>query len=252
VRAGTLLRAWFIDAATKMNPNLEHGQAVRGHCGGRPTGIIETYALIRVVYAARMLVASQTWSKSDHDALVAWFAAYLSWLRTSPFGREERALWQNHGTWCDAQIACFAIYTGQEAIACEAVAHGRERIARQIAPDGRQLPELDRARSFFYSIFGLQGMFALASMGEELGMDLWHFETPDGRSLRQSLSFLAPYADHKKVWPFPDLSPTPTLLISVLEQGASVYGEEFAEALRKLPANVAAESYGRLMFNCVP
>ena len=36
------LRAWFVDAATRMNPNLEYAQAIQGRFTGRGTGIIDT------------------------------------------------------------------------------------------------------------------------------------------------------------------------------------------------------------------
>src|SRR5947208_3481154 len=36
------LRAWFIDARTRMNPNLQYAQAIKGRVPGRGTGIIHT------------------------------------------------------------------------------------------------------------------------------------------------------------------------------------------------------------------
>src|SRR5690242_16879704 len=39
--ASEVLSVWFVDPATRMNPNLEFGQAVRGKMPGRSTGIID-------------------------------------------------------------------------------------------------------------------------------------------------------------------------------------------------------------------
>src|SRR6059058_1611325 len=36
------LRAWFIDDGTRMNPNLQYAQAIKGRFTGRGTGIIDT------------------------------------------------------------------------------------------------------------------------------------------------------------------------------------------------------------------
>src|SRR5512133_1165808 len=40
-KAAELLRAWFIDRRTRMNPHLQYAQAVKGHNDGRGTGLIE-------------------------------------------------------------------------------------------------------------------------------------------------------------------------------------------------------------------
>ncbi len=48
-RAAEILRLWFVDAKTKMNPNLEYAQAIPGLNTGRGIGIIETRNLPRVV-----------------------------------------------------------------------------------------------------------------------------------------------------------------------------------------------------------
>ena len=45
-QAARNLRVWFIDPETRMNPNLEHGQAIRGVNEGRGTGLIDTVSLI--------------------------------------------------------------------------------------------------------------------------------------------------------------------------------------------------------------
>ena len=53
--AGTHLDAWFIDPATRMNPSLNYGQAIKGKVEGRSIGIIDTIHLVEVARGAQIL-----------------------------------------------------------------------------------------------------------------------------------------------------------------------------------------------------
>jgi hypothetical protein len=248
-RAAMLLRAWFLAPATRMNPNLNFGQGIPGRVEGRSAGIIDTSALPRVVDAIGLLNTSRAWKPADQQGMQAWFAAYLDWLRTSKHGKAEGRAHNNHGAWYDAQVACFALFVGQDRLAREVIETSRERrIAKQIEPDGRQPAELARTKPFGYSVFNLQALFTLAALGDRVGVDLWHFETPDGRGLRRALDFLAPYADPEKPWPYKDLKFNRTALIPVLQQAAAAYGPAYRQALSKLPEKEVRQSLGQLLY----
>ena len=103
------LRAWFIDDATKMNPNLQYAQAIKGRFTGRGTGIIDTLHLVEVARATWQLDLAP----ADLDGVKKWFAAYTEWMTTHPYGIAERDAKNNHGTcWC-TQVAAFAQLTGE-------------------------------------------------------------------------------------------------------------------------------------------
>src|SRR3954468_7394630 len=89
--AATLLRTWFLDPATRMNPNLNFGQAIPGVTPGRGIGIIDTVGLIGVVDSIGLLQSSKSWTDADQKGMVAWFDAYATWLQTSKNGKEEAA-----------------------------------------------------------------------------------------------------------------------------------------------------------------
>ncbi|MGH9313184.1 MAG: alginate lyase family protein [Vicinamibacterales bacterium] len=173
---------------------------------GRGIGIIETRGLPDLVDGVLLVAGSSAWTPADESALNEWMGAYLTWLVESPHGRDEANNGNNHETWYDVQVASLAFYTGQPALARRTLEGARGRVARQIEPDGRQPRELERTRSWDYSIFNLTAFFHLATLGDRIGVDLWNYRTSDGRSLRQALDYLVPYAAGERRWTSPQIT----------------------------------------------
>ena len=60
--AAKLLRVWFLDTATRMNPNLNFAQAIKGVNTGRGAGLIDTRHYIKVIDAIGLLRDSKYWT----------------------------------------------------------------------------------------------------------------------------------------------------------------------------------------------
>ena len=204
-RAAKCLRVWFLDPATRMNPNLNFAQAVPGENTGRGTGILEGRHIAVAADAAQLLAGSPAWTTKDKTEFKAWLETYLNWLLTSKNGRAEAGSRNNHGTFYDVQAVELALVLGKPDLAkqiCEAAQ--QKRIAVQIAPDGKQPLELERTAALGYSHFNLEALFMLATLSEHVGVDLWHCRLPNGKNaLAIALDFLLPYvADPAKKWPY--------------------------------------------------
>ncbi len=198
------LRAWFIDPATRMNPNLQYAQAIHGRFTGRGTGIIDTIHLVEVTRAAEVLDKAPGWTESDRTVLRRWFTEYLTWLTTHEYGIAERDAKNNHGTCWVMQVAAFAHLTGDEKL----LAYTRDRfktvlVPNQIAADGSFPEELRRTKPYGYSLFNLDAMTTVAEILSTPADNLWMFETPDGRGLRRAMEYMVPYIRNKKSWPKP-------------------------------------------------
>lgn len=237
-RAAYLVRVWFLDPETRMNPHLKFAQAIRGVNQGRGTGIIETRLLTRVVDAVGLLAGSEAWTEADQRGLTDWFAQYLDWLLTSSHGQQEAAARNNHGTYYDLQVAVFALFVGRTNVAVSVLQGvGPKRIAAQIGPDGRQPYELARTNAWGYSVGNLTGLMLLANVGEKVGVDLWHYRTPDGRSIRAALDFLVPYGFGEKQWPYsPSMTGRRGGLYPLLKRAARVWPDgRYSEYLARIP-----------------
>src|SRR5262249_4207908 len=108
-----------------------------------------------------------------------------------------------------------------------------KRITRQIEPDGRQPLELKRTKAFDYSQTNLRALFALATLGDRVGVDLWRYESADGRGIRKALDWLIPFATGEKKWEY--------------EQIAGLRGASLETLLRRAAVAYRDERYERLV-----
>lgn len=234
--AANYLRVWFIEPATRMNPNLRFAQAVLGVNEGRGIGIIDLRHVPQLLDAVRILDTSGDWKAADSRAFLEWCRQYLTWLRTSQNGREERAAENNHGTWYDSQAGALALFVGDTAFAREVIVTStRARIAAQIRPDGSQPLELERTRPIHYSLFNLDPFTQLAEMSRHLGVDLWSYTAPGGADLFHALHFIAPFSDSSHKWQKPEVVPiVPDEIAVPLRRAANIITDTtIARALKR-------------------
>ena len=199
------LKAWFGDAETMMNPNLQYAQAIKGRFTGRGIGIIDTIQLMEV--AQGVLVMQVVMDAGVLAQTRKWFGDYLGWLMTHPYGKDEMNAQNNHGTCFTMQVASFAKLVGDGKL----LAFCRDRyknvlLPNQMANDGSFPRELARTKPYGYSIFNLDAMTTLCQIASTPTDDLWNFETPDGKSIKKGIAYLYPYLADKSKWPLkPDV-----------------------------------------------
>lgn len=198
------LRAWFVDPATRMNPDLAYAQAIQGVASGRGIGIIDTVHLAEVALGVEALRGSVALTPADEAAITGWFRDYLHWLGTHPYGLEEARQENNHGTCWALQVAAFAHLTGDTATLADCRRRFRETLLPgQMAADGSFPRELARTKPYGYSIFNLDVMCGLAVVLSTPPHDELGFTLPDGRNLARGVAFLAPFLADKSRWPRP-------------------------------------------------
>jgi hypothetical protein len=205
--AEEILRTWFTDPATRMNPNLDHGQVIPCENEGRAIGVIDfSQSFTSLIDATAVLeTGAPGWSARDRDGMRAWYGDFLHWLRDSAFGKEEAQEDNNHGTFYDTQLAALALATGDRQLAHATVLSARTaRLDKQIAADGSQPQEINRTRSWHYSTFNLVALTRLAAIGSHVGVDLWHYRNPHGAGLFTAVDYLLPAATGGK-WQHPEL-----------------------------------------------
>ena len=250
--AALLLRTWFINPATKMNPNLRYGQAIPGRNDGRGSGILDTRHFIRICDAVALLNETGEWSEQDQAAFVAWMKQYLDWLRNDPQGKDEGNEKNNHGSWYDAQVAAIAMFVGERETARQVVKNAKvKRIAGCIEPNGEQPAELERTKGLHYCVFSLSAMSVLARIGEQLDEDLWNYRSDDGRSLRRGLDYVLPYMTGQKEWPYKqidEMSVSPSDVGLFFLAARRYHDSRYLRAIDRDLRDPAKFQYGPLVF----
>ena len=249
-KAVELLRAFFLDPATRMNPNLQYAQFIPGVNTGRGIGLIETRGLTRVVDAIGLLEGSKAFTSDDGRGLKEWFGRFLQWMLDSKNGREEAASKNNHGTYYDVQVVSFALFVGRNDVAKQILEQAKQkRIAMQIEPDGRQPLELARTKAWSYSNMNLGGLMELATLGQHAGVDLWNFRTKDGRGIRKALDFLVPTAIGEKKWAYQEIEGgvKPETLFPLMRRAAAIYHDKSYQAVMAKVPVVDSSDRGRLI-----
>jgi len=233
--AAKLLKVWFLDEETLMNPHLNFGQSIPGITDGRAAGLIETVAFIGLLDGVRLLDGSKSWTATDHDALRKWFAQFFDWLQTSKIGVDERNALNNHGTWYDAQSIAMALYLGKYDAAKQiASEQSVSRLKSQIMPDGSQPHELARAGSWGYSTMNLRGFFTLSTLAGHAGVDLWNVTDETGKPyLKMALDFLIPTFEDSTQWKYSQVDNRfdRGTMYHLLQRASVVYNEPVYAAL---------------------
>ncbi len=231
-KAAELLRVWFLNENTKMNPNLNYAQGIPGICTGRGIGIIETHSFSDIVDAVGILETSGEWTKKDDAGIKKWFGKYLNWLTTGKYGKDEAEKKNNHGTWCNVQVVSISLFLGKDELAKKILNEAKvKRIGHQIEADGKQPEELVRTKAWSYSLFNLGALFQLAYLGDNVGIDLWHYKNSRGGSIRKALDFILPYSTDLSKWKYQQIakidvnSVYPLLLIAEKKYSKEVYSD---------------------------
>lgn len=201
-KAASIIRTWFIDPKTKMNPNMNYGQTIPGHNKGigRAEGVIDTYSLVNVVDAIIILSHDGYLSKKETEQLKAWFGEYTLWMTTNEIGIDEKNAKNNHGLAYDVQLTIFALFGDNKELAAKTIEQfPSQRLATQIDTDGKQPHELARTTGFGYSTFNLTHMLDMCFLASGVGVDIFN---SDNGSITRAINYLTQFMGNSAAFPY--------------------------------------------------
>lgn len=241
-KAVEFLRVFFLDDATRMNPNLQYAQAIPGVSAGRGIGIIDALHLIEVPRAITAMQKSPALPSETLDGLKQWFRDLAEWMVTSKNGHDEANAGNNHAVAYFLQLAVYADFIDDQAKLAQCRTRYKEVfVGKQMAIDGSFPAELKRTKPYGYSIFQLDNMATLCQVLSTPQENLWYYTLPDGRGIRKAMEFMYPYLADKSSWPRkPDIQAWdgwPARQPGLLFAGIALEEPKYLSLWKKLPAD---------------
>ena len=143
----------------------------------------------------------------------------------------------NHGTWFDVQVVTYRLFLNDQAAA-------KVLESENSASLRRLSPMVMSQRNWCTQIAQLQRVQSISrgqqpcQSGKRAGVDLWHYKSADGRSIRVVIDALLPYAMGEKEWPHQQIVKfDPKIMIPILQRAAiSMKTRLIGKRQRKSPA----------------
>ena len=199
-RAAVLIRTWFLDPVTRMNPHLKYAQIRLGEQNEQlGYGIIDSKDLYYFLDAVRLVFRSGKLADAEQKQFRQWCREFLVWLLNSPQGKRVFMAQNNQGTYYDLQVASLAAFLDDTQTLLQVLRVSSMRAAQQFQTDGSQPEELKRTNSLHYCAFNLQGWASLARIARPAEMDLWNTSTRDGGCPALGLSWILSFPQGE--WP---------------------------------------------------
>lgn len=196
-RARYLLKVFFIDEDTKMNPHFEFSQIIIGRESGG--NIIDANPLMRVADGIQLIKTSPAWTAKDHLEIQKWFGSFLNWMLNSDKGKFEASRKNNIATFYTAQATVYALLIGNKELAREIIeSRAYKNIEEQIAADGSMPLELKRADPWNYVSYNLGAFHNLMMVSRHVGVDLWNYKTETSGSIRQAFDWVESFSEPEK------------------------------------------------------
>lgn len=200
-KAVHLLRVWFLNEDTRMNPNMQFGQYVPGHNNnkGRAEGVLDTYGMVRMLSGVTYLQSSPSLTATDLKGLKEWFNHYLDWILTSEQGVAERKAVNNHAIAYDVQVVAFAQFTERNELAQKVIRDFLpQRVFKQVKKDGSQPKELARQTGFGYSNYNIEHMLDMCMLAGKFGKQMYNESNGERCSINGSIEYMSLYLGKTK------------------------------------------------------
>lgn len=236
-RASEILKEWFLDPVTGMNPNMTYAQHIPGVPALRGTGILDARSIVYALNGAKLIEGSKFWSNDDKKALQEWVKVFLYWMQKSTNGQLELKADNNHGLWYDFIRMGLSYYTDDVSQVKWIVENSLyNRLDIQQEKNGSFPQELARTLGLSYTTFVLDAFYETNEIASKVGIDMWKHTTAKKRSISRGVEFAYPYYLEPQKWPYMQISPFEEKRgsMALYIAGLKLDKKEYVDAARKI------------------
>lgn len=221
--AAAQLRKWFINADTRMLPQLNHGQFgpfTTSYSSGSAYGIIDLVEFHNLFNSIELIKNSGEWTDADEAGMKDWMYNFSVWLTTSALGIKEgtKINNNNHGIYYDVLLLEEYMYLGTSYKGVDYVKKAKDYLlsistdyritylttgsVNGVTIDGGMWKELSRSNAAGYESMCMNGYAALATLARKMNVDLfnWNYEGAGNHSIREALEWNIPYIEDPTKW----------------------------------------------------
>ncbi|EAU83852.2 hypothetical protein CC1G_09521 [Coprinopsis cinerea okayama7 len=209
---------WFLNPDTRMNPNLNFAQMIRGSNGrpGSATGVLDLKGMAKIASAILIFRkgGSTEWTSDDDEQMVEWSREYIEWLETAELALDEGNSRNNHGSFYYNQLAALKLIVDDipGAINVSSTYFSRQ-FQSQIAADGEQT----NARIWKYA---------------DPSSNVWEITSAEGATIKTALDYAMTHSASSS-----GESQYAAELYPIVAAVASVYGDPDGQYLNFLQEN---------------
>ncbi len=203
-QAHAQVRAWCVDAATRMAPTLENESAdAKDDADLRVNPLRFTLSLAEFARAASFLCATPAMPPEDAAAVRAWAAELLRWFTESERGGVARESTRADSIFWTMQASELARFARNDAVWRECGHRFRDKLLRQLHLNGYFPYALSERKPYAESMLLLECMGSACESLSTPFDNAWNYALPDGRGMRAAVAWAVPNLQSRGKWPYP-------------------------------------------------
>lgn len=191
-KINSLIKVFFVDARTKMNPNLKFAQLIKGS-NKNSNVTIGAVSFVNLIDGLQLVSNSKSVDSQSFRSVRGWFGQFANWIVNQKSLDKERYANNNTGIYYTVQVTTYSMFSGNQEYAKTFFSAQSKRIIKeQIDSEGKLVNELKRAKPWDYVSYTVSALSDLHSLSNRLSIPV--------QGIDKVFDWLKPYANGKVQW----------------------------------------------------